>query len=41
MFNITTNPEKTKQYYEVLFKSVKFGNSFRIIRVDNSMAKSH
>lgn len=41
MFNIITNQEKTKQYYDILFKSVKFGNSFRIIRVDNSVAKSH
>lgn len=30
MLNIISNQEKTKQYYDVLFKSVKFGNIFRI-----------
>lgn len=40
MFHIIINQENAKQYYDVLFKSVKFGNIFRIIQVDNSVAIS-
>lgn len=41
MFSIINNQENTKQHCDVLLKSVNFGKIFKILEIDNGVAKSH